>query len=323
MRPCAPSSTFAAALLLLAACHNDRSTAPEPPLTDPRGLILTATIAYPAEIHVMRSDGSGLRQLTSDSANDLDPRWSPDGRIIVFSRAERPIPHSTGWADIYVMNPDGSGKRLLYHGIGEAFQPAFSPDGSRIAFAQNDPGIGMRVHVMNADGTGERLLTAAAESFAPDWLPNGSRLLYLGRRAARASRSIYTAQPDGTDERLIGGNAACIGNVQEARWSPDGDRIAYRCDDAPGGAIFVIHADGTRVVRLSPVSPGPNYDFERYPTWSPDGRQIAFLGIRHSHPTGPWMMDTTGANAAPLRSPQTAGIVPNDWGAEATTGEVR
>jgi Tol biopolymer transport system component len=306
---------YAGLVLLFAACHHDRAVAPEPPLSDPHGLILSATIAYPAEIYVMRSDASGLRQLTRDSANDLDPRWSPDGHLIVFSRATDASGGSAGSPEIYVMNPDGSGKRLLYHGVGQEREPAYSPDGLEIAFAQDDPGIGPRVHVMNADGSGERLVTPMAESRAPDWRPDGARILFLGTRPTRAARSIYTALPDGTDEQLVGGDAACVGNVQEARWSPDGGRIAYRCDDAPGGAIFIIHADGTAPVRLSPVSPGPNYDFDRYPLWSPDGRQIAYLGVHSSNPSGPWLMDTTGANRAVLGLPATAGLVPYDWGA--------
>jgi Tol biopolymer transport system component len=311
---------FISAIVLLAACDQDGRVAPDPPLvdpplTDPRGLILTATIAYPAEIYVMRSDGSGLRQLTRDSANDLDPRWSPDGRLIIFSRATDVVGGNTGSPDIWVMNPDGSNKRVLYHGVGQEHEPAYSPDGRYIAFAQSDPGIGLRVHVINADGTGERLVTQSAESRAPDWRPDGSRILFLGTRASRSSRSIYTALPDGTDEQLVGGDAACVGNIQEARWSPDGGRIAYRCDDAPGGAIFVIHADGTSRVRLSPVSPGPNYDFDRYPVWSPDGRQIAYMSVHYGDPTGPWVMDTTGANRTRLDLPATAGLVPLDWGA--------
>ena len=315
----APRFAFAALTLMLAGCHHDRSVAPEPPLTDPRGLILSATTAYPAEIWVMRSDGSGLRQLTRDEANDLDPRWSPDGRLIVFSRATDASGGSAGSPEIYLMNPDGSGKRLLYHGVGQEREPAYSPDGRQIAFAQGDPGIGIRVHVMNADGSGERLVTTVAESNAPDWKPDGTRLLFLGTRPARAARSIYTVLPNGTDEQLVGGDAACIGNVQEARWSPDGSRIAYRCDDAPGGAIFIIHADGTAPVRLSPVSPGPLYDFDRSPVWSPDGRQLAYLGIRYPYPSGPWVMDTTGANRAVLGLPATTGLVPWDWGAVSRT----
>jgi dipeptidyl aminopeptidase/acylaminoacyl peptidase len=40
-----------------------------------------------ADIWVQHVDGSGLRQLTNDSAADAWPVWSPDGRTIVFSSA--------------------------------------------------------------------------------------------------------------------------------------------------------------------------------------------------------------------------------------------
>src|SRR6185436_17569656 len=38
------------------------------------------------ELYLMAGDGGNVRRLTSDPLNDLDPRWSPDGTRIAFSR---------------------------------------------------------------------------------------------------------------------------------------------------------------------------------------------------------------------------------------------
>ena len=54
------------------------------------------------DIFVVKTDGTGLRQLTNDVYKDRYPRWSPDGRRIAF--------HSNrgGEYDIWLINPDGS-----------------------------------------------------------------------------------------------------------------------------------------------------------------------------------------------------------------------
>src|SRR5689334_4583279 len=108
-----------AASLLLCACCSDAPS--EPPLSDPRGLILLGTGAYPAELYVMRPDGSGLRQLTHDSINDVDGDWSPDGRSIVFTRWQDSVQGmGIRRPDIFVMNADGSGMHRLHAASGVA-----------------------------------------------------------------------------------------------------------------------------------------------------------------------------------------------------------
>ena len=60
------------------------------------------------EIYVVDLDGTGLRQLTDNAANDGLPIWSPDGRSIAFVSDE-----GGAWA-VWVMNADGSGRRRLF-----------------------------------------------------------------------------------------------------------------------------------------------------------------------------------------------------------------
>jgi len=60
------------------------------------------------EVYVVRIDGSGLRRLTHDPANDGLPTWSPDGRHIAFV-SDR----DGSWA-VWVMEPDGSDQRRLF-----------------------------------------------------------------------------------------------------------------------------------------------------------------------------------------------------------------
>jgi TolB protein len=60
------------------------------------------------EIYIVSSDGSGLRRLTNNAANDGLPTWAPDGRSIAFVSDQE-----GGWG-VWAMNPDGSGRRKLF-----------------------------------------------------------------------------------------------------------------------------------------------------------------------------------------------------------------
>jgi TolB protein len=60
------------------------------------------------EIYSMKADGSGLKRLTDNAANDGLPTWSPDGKTLAF------VSNQGGpWA-IWAMSPDGSNRRKLF-----------------------------------------------------------------------------------------------------------------------------------------------------------------------------------------------------------------
>ncbi len=73
-------------------------------------------------IYVMNADGSGQTRLTYNSALDLDPRWSSDGRRIAFASTR------DGNYETYVMNADGSGQTRLTYNSAFDLSPSWSPD---------------------------------------------------------------------------------------------------------------------------------------------------------------------------------------------------
>lgn len=77
-------------------------------------------------------------------------------------------------------------------------------------------------------------------------------------------------------------------------WSPDGRRLAFYSERDGNAEIYVMHADGTGVTRLTRTKAD-----EGYPAWSPDGRTISFDSDRDGN-FDVFAMDADGGNVRPL-----------------------
>ena len=62
------------------------------------------------DIFIADTNGTNIKQLTSDSLNEVTPKWSPDGKQIVYC-----IDVDTVNSDIYLMDADGTNKKAAYH----------------------------------------------------------------------------------------------------------------------------------------------------------------------------------------------------------------
>jgi len=228
---------------------------------------------YRSVIYLIPTAGGAARQLTEGTARDTTPRWSPDGTQIAF------ISDRSGSAQLYVTTPEGGKPRQvteLAHGVTGL---AWSPRGDRL------------------------VVTSAAGSDQGDTITEwpGGVIRCIDRLRYRFDVTGYTdgkvqqlwivpLQDAGAWQLTHGG-----GNTATPAWSPDGTQIAFVTNreddvdlgfkshlytiavpDAPGDAT---EDDGARVLDHAARHVGN-------PVWSPDGKRIAYIGLRADAPTG-------------------------------------
>ena len=219
--------------------------------TDPAGLSVTQNVGVTVVADLVR--------LTSNSAIDYAPAWSPDGDQIAFTTDR------DGNNEIYVMNASGSGVTRLTDHSRHDIRPSWSPDGDKIAFESERHG-NREVYVMNADGSEvTRLTDHSAFDYDAAWSPDGTKIAFVSDRDG--NREIYVMNADGSGVTRLTNNTVLDDGPA---WSPDGDKIAF----SSGREIHVMNADGSGVTRLTSRSRDGN------PAWSPDGGGIAFNSQR-------------------------------------------
>ena len=231
------------------------------------------------EIYVMDPDGTNPTRLTFDPRDDRQPDLSPNGKQIVFASNRITDTNPEGDFEIFVMNSDRSELRQLTLNAAanpnnaDDEWPRWSPNGKWIAFHSNIDG-NYEIYVIRPDGTDlTRVTTYPGLDQFPEWSPSSKRL------AIRRDSDIYVIRADGSNPKQLTSQAAIN---QMASWSADGEQIAFMSTREGYPSVFVMYADGSNQVNLTPKPdnvPASKWS-SRAPAWWRNGHYLYFTARR-------------------------------------------
>ena len=272
-------------------------------------LLATQALAQPVDDRFGPNDLARLAEVS-------EPVFSPHGRYLAYSVTTTNAEADKKQSDLWLVSWDGGERRpLTATPEASEWQPRYSRDGQWLAFLA-DPGgddAKTQVWVMPAGGGEARQLTKFQEGVEDfDFSPDGKRLAVIAWDPERAEgtpkpknpppivTSRYQFKEDGTGYLtarrkhlylvdVASGKATQLTSGQHDEqlpaWSPDGRTIAYVTkrgadpDRHLNSDIYLIAPEAGARERQITSFPGSDLDpyWESRPSWSPDGKRIAYL----------------------------------------------
>ncbi len=254
------------------------------------------------------------------------PEVSPDGKTLVYSVKYFDYTKNKGNADLYTVPVAGGEPTQISRTVSDEVQPVWRPDGKKIAFLYPADDV-MQIFECDLDGSNRTQITHAESdingfSYAPDGkhllytrnvrldptieerypdLPKANAMIYddlMYRHwdswADGTYAHLFIAPIDKPDEavELLKGErfhspVPPFGGMEQAVWSPDGQKVAYCCKRESGKDfavstntdVFVYDLKTQKTVNISEG----NLGYDMNPVWSPDGSQLVW-----------WSMETPG-----------------------------
>jgi len=249
--------------------------------SSPQGTILYS--ATPANVRnwdlfTIRPDGTGRHRLTNTREFEQHPRWSPDGKRILFTQGD-----VMSNIDIWVMDADGHHRRRLTEHPERDQRAAWSPDGKHIAFVSQRDGD-VAIWMMDADGGHKHKLTKGRE---PSFSPDGRRIVFTSGQF-QGWDEIYTIDVTGENLQRLTFDKGKFDMYPV--WSPDASRIAFDSERFGGQELMLMLPDGSGQTRITVAE----HTFEAEPVWSPDGLALAYSGKMNLDDQGEILTDKVG-----------------------------
>jgi Tol biopolymer transport system component len=247
--------------------------------------------ARDGDIYTSAANGTNIRRLTH-LGNAGAPRWSADGRHLVFNVGNR----ATLSMSVWMMNADGRQQRRLRTG----FDASWRPDGKALAMLFSPQGgcfiedfVPILVTLANPTKVARCYNGEDVDAYdhpeIPDWAPDGQSFLTLNTNGGGGSGGgesiVRINATTGHRTELYGsycdyetspGPTACDPPLQpfQPRFSSDGKKIVFRgilgdYGDIPAN-VYVVPTNGKKPVRL-----GPDTDIFG-PTFTRDNRSILY-----------------------------------------------
>jgi dipeptidyl aminopeptidase/acylaminoacyl peptidase len=228
------------------------------------------------QIWMISTSGGDAIPLTNEAVNSSHPRWSPDGKYLGFlsARSDSKDPADDSKDDakkqVWLLNRAGGEAQQLSSTIQDVDTFAWSPDSSRLVLVLQDPSVDEIEASKNKDAKPKpRPWVIDRLHFKED------EIGYLDRRR----HHLYTLTiADKKQTQITSGDF----DDDDPAWSPDGRQIAFASNRSTPDPdrnyntdIWTVSADNTDTGKsLAQISKGTGADGS--PTWSPDGKWIAY-----------------------------------------------
>ncbi|MEK6325255.1 MAG: protein kinase, partial [Acidobacteriota bacterium] len=225
------------------------------------------------DIFVLPTGGGDPVRLTDNPADELTPRWSPDGRYIAF------VSDRGAGTNIYLSPPlPGAERKLVETNIPwleRAIDALFSlgaipwsPDANELLFSRLEPSGEIAIWKVNLRTGAETRVTkpppGALDLYA-SWSFDGKRIVFT------RGTSLWLMDAQGEPEQLLGDQYL---NTEPA-WSPDSQRVVFHSNRGGRMNLWEIEIRSRRLRQLTTESGNAIL-----PTVSPTGR-IAYTSYSH------------------------------------------
>jgi dipeptidyl aminopeptidase/acylaminoacyl peptidase len=223
-----------------------------------------------SKIWLVPSDGSAPpRRFTAGEAKDRAPRWSPDGKHLTF------ISNRDKQDQLYLVALDGGEARPLTSGDGKPSAAVWSPDGTLLAYtARVITDRSREANGARKDSDVRSYTRLTFRSDADGFWDYGWRQVFVLRSDCEPGAPVQMTRGDY--------------NHADPAWSPDGKMLAFSANRSANADLSnlsdiwlmdspAFNPKGKAKVRAPQRitrSKGPAVG----PVFSPDGRQIAFVG---------------------------------------------
>ena len=270
-------------------------------------ILIVSDLDGDSEIFLLNPVDGEMSRLTNNEAQDFSPRWSPDGKRIIYLSDE------SGVLQINQMDLDQETVRQMTNITNLEGPPLWSPNGEGFVFTSGQDGQ-LEIYWMGAqDGTPTRVTDNSLTERLGDWSPDGQWLVFSSD-IPEEERGLWVRNPDGVN--LI---RLTQGMDSQPVFSPDGRRIAFSRTQQGNSDIYVLKRpdDGTwrDPVESTRLTQGVAEDSS--PVWTHDGKGLMFISFRDGNGEV-YLMRADGARQERLTS-NTADDINPVWSADGSS----